>query len=107
MTKAVSSRQVNDQIATLDLLKELTKREWEVIRYLSNGLTSSQIAVEIFIEPKSVENYRSRIAHKLNLRGRNKLVWYCWTNKEIIEKYYRIFISNNAEPDINNGIKTI
>jgi DNA-binding NarL/FixJ family response regulator len=102
MIKAVPSIQIDDQVATLDLLKTLTKREWEVIRYLSNGLTSSQIASEIFIEPKSVENYRSRIAHKLNLKGRNKLVWYCWTNKEIIEKYYRIFISNYAESNNNN-----
>ncbi|ODS79641.1 MAG: hypothetical protein ABS46_15605 [Cytophagaceae bacterium SCN 52-12] len=66
--------------------KSITPREWEVIIYISEGLTSTQIARKLFIEPKSVENYRSRIAKKLNMRGRNNLIRFCWINKMHLER---------------------
>ncbi len=76
-----------NQINNGSLIK-LTKREWEVILHLSRGLTSQEIANEICVEPKSVDNYRGRIANKLGLKGRNKLARYSWMNKDILEEWH-------------------
>jgi DNA-binding NarL/FixJ family response regulator len=70
-------------------LRELTRREWDIILLLARGYDTSQIAVNICIEPKSVNNYRRRISVKLGLKGRNKLAWYCWTNKETLENWHK------------------
>ena len=56
-----------------DRLLELTAREWEVLTALANDLTSAEIAEKLNLTEKSVENYRTRIGHKLNLNGVNKL----------------------------------
>ena len=68
----------------------LTKREWDVMLHLSKGMTTPEIAAQIYIEPKSVENYRTRIANKLELKGRNKLVWFSWKNQEFLENWYKV-----------------
>ena len=75
-------------------LMRLTKREWDVILHLSKGLTTPEIAAKICIEPKSVENYRSRIADKLELKGRNKLVWFSWKNQGFLENWYKFSKKN-------------
>jgi len=75
-------------------LMRLTKREWDVILHLSKGLTTPEIAAKICIEPKSVENYRSRIADKLELKGRNKLVWFSWKNQDFLENWYKFSKKN-------------
>jgi DNA-binding NarL/FixJ family response regulator len=72
-------------------ITRLTKREWEVILCLSKGMTTPQIALQISIEPKSVDNYRTRIATKLGLKGRNKLAWYSWTHQRDLAEWYNIF----------------
>lgn len=73
-------------------LMQLTKREWDVIHHLSKGLTTPEIAAKICIEPKSVENYRGRIAEKLKLKGRNKLVWFSWKHHDFLESWYKTVI---------------
>ena len=75
-------------------LMRLTKREWDVILHLSKGLTTPEIAAKICIEPKSVEIYRSRIADKLELKGRNKLVWFSWKNQDFLENWYKFSKKN-------------
>lgn len=87
-TKASTSFNQDFQIPQTFLMR-LTKREWDVILHLSKGLTTPEIAAQIYIEPKSVENYRGRIATKLELKGRNKLVWFSWKNQEFLENWYR------------------
>ena len=77
------------------LLVKLTQREWDVMLRLAKGLTTAQIAEEIYVEPKSVENYRTRIAAKLGLKGRNRLTWYSWKNREILEQHYAFYKMNH------------
>lgn len=55
------------------LLSELTSREWEVLLALADDLTCAEIAEKLSLTEKSVGNYRTRIGHKLNLNGVNKL----------------------------------
>lgn len=54
----------------------LTPREQEVMRLLAEGFTVREIAEKLFISPKTVENHRSNLMHKLGLRSAIELVRY-------------------------------
>jgi DNA-binding NarL/FixJ family response regulator len=54
----------------------LTRREQEVMRLLAEGLCAKEIAVKLFISPKTVENHRSNIMNKLDLHSTMELVRY-------------------------------
>jgi DNA-binding NarL/FixJ family response regulator len=57
-----------------DPLEKLTEREREVLAYTVEGFSSSEIGKKLFISPKTVDTYRSRIMEKLSLRHRSELV---------------------------------
>lgn len=67
-------------------LFQLTKTEKKVLKLVGKNLSSKEIALRLFITPKSVENYRSRICKKLNLESRNNsLATWVLENKELIQ----------------------
>ncbi len=45
----------------------LTSREQEIMVLVTRGFSSQKIADKLFISPKTVQNHRSRIMHKLNV----------------------------------------
>lgn len=47
--------------------KELTLKEIEIVKLISQGLTSKDIADKIFISPRTVETHRHNILKKLNI----------------------------------------
>ena len=53
------------QVKPQDLFAQLSLREREVLKLVVAGSTSAQIAEILFLSPKTVESYRSRIMHKL------------------------------------------
>lgn len=55
-------------------LDTLTPAEREVVRRIARSLTTKEIASELGISPKTVENHRSHICAKLGLTGTNALV---------------------------------
>jgi two-component system, NarL family, response regulator NreC len=54
----------------------LSTREREVLRFLAQGHTNSEIAQMLSLSAKTVDTYRSRIMTKLNLRKKSELVNY-------------------------------
>ena len=54
----------------------LSPREQEIMVFLSEGLTAKQIADNLFISPKTVENHRTNILKKLDLNSTLELVRY-------------------------------
>lgn len=58
-------------------LAELTPTELKVLHLVSEKYSSKEIAEMLFVSPKSVENYRSRICKKLDLDARNNnlILW--------------------------------
>jgi DNA-binding NarL/FixJ family response regulator len=54
----------------------LTPREQEVMRLLAEGLSTKEIAEELFISPKTAENHRYNIMCKLDLHNTHELVRY-------------------------------
>lgn len=55
-------------------LEELSVRERQVLRLTAEGYTASEIGDRIFLSPKTVETYRSRVMRKLGLSHRSELV---------------------------------
>lgn len=54
----------------------LTPREQEIMRLLAEGSSAREIAESLCISPKTVENHRSNIMHKLGLHSSLELVRY-------------------------------
>lgn len=54
----------------------LTPREQEIMRLLSEGYPTKEIADKLFISPKTVENHRANIMKKLDLHSTMELVRY-------------------------------
>jgi len=55
-------------------LKDLSTREQEVLALTAEGFSSREIGQKLFISPKTVDTYRSRIMDKLGLSHRSELV---------------------------------
>jgi len=64
------------------LLKEnpLTKREMEVLRLITEGMTNAEIARELYISEKTVKNHVSRILRKLNVEDRTQAAVFAIKN---------------------------
>jgi two-component system response regulator NreC len=54
----------------------LSAREREVLRYTARGFSNLEIAEQLFVSPKTVDTYRSRVMAKLDLHRRSELVDY-------------------------------
>ena len=54
----------------------LTPREQEIMVLVTEGLSTTEIAERLFISPKTVENHRASIMHKLDLHSIIELVRY-------------------------------
>ncbi len=55
-------------------LHDLSSREQEVLALTAEGFSSTEIGKKLFISPKTVDTYRSRIMQKLGLTHRSELV---------------------------------
>jgi two-component system response regulator NreC len=55
---------------------DLTDREQEVLTYLAEGASNTEIAASLVISPKTVARHRENIMRKLNLHSRAELVRY-------------------------------
>ncbi len=71
-------------------LLQLTDREWDVLSFITDGLTTTEIAACLVIEPKSIENYKRRISKKLGIKGRSNLVRFCIVNRDYLRKLYTL-----------------
>ena len=55
---------------------ELTQSEKRILKLIGQGKSSKEIAEELFISIKTVENHRSNICKKLNITGNSALLKY-------------------------------
>lgn len=71
-------RQCNEKVKLNDrepdtnpqIYELLSEREQDILKYIGEGLSNSEIAAELFIAPKSVSDYISTILKKLNVNNR-------------------------------------
>ncbi len=62
-------------------IKNLTPSERKVLRLIAMNKTSKEIAAELFISTRTVQNHRQNISEKLGLRGHHKLLQFALENK--------------------------
>ncbi len=81
---------VDDYQSINQRLLQLTDREWDVLSFITDGLTTAEIAACLVIEPKSIENYKRRISKKLKIGGRSNLIRFCIVNRDYLRKLYTL-----------------
>ena len=55
----------------------LTPRQIEVVQLIARGLTSHEIAEELGVRPKTVENYKQRVFTRLGVQNQAHAVARC------------------------------
>ncbi len=63
------------------LLAELTEREIEIIRLVSQGLSTKEIGDQLFISPRTADTHRTNIMRKLDLHNVAEIVRFAFQNK--------------------------
>ena len=62
-------------------LADLTQMEKRILKLIAENKTSKEIAAELFISYRTVQNHRNNICQKLNLKGHHKLLQFALENK--------------------------
>jgi DNA-binding NarL/FixJ family response regulator len=62
-------------------LNDLTPTEMRVLKLISEHKTSKEIAAQLFISYRTVENHRSNICQKLGIHGSNALIKFALEHK--------------------------
>ncbi|SHN07340.1 response regulator transcription factor [Mucilaginibacter sp. OK098] len=60
---------------------DFSKKEFEFLRLCCSELTYKEIAEQLFVSPRTVDNYRESLFLKLNLKTRTGLVLYAIQNE--------------------------
>lgn len=81
ISNKVISKLMNKDIKTPELLemndyKKLSMREQEILYLLVEGVSSKDIAKQLFISTKTVETHKASIMNKLNCKNLVELVRY-------------------------------
>ena len=58
----------------------LSAREYEVMRKIASGKTVTDIARELFLSPKTISTYRTRILEKMGMKNNAELIRYAIKN---------------------------
>ncbi len=62
-------------------LKDLTAAERRILKLIAENKTSKQIAADLFISYRTVENHRANICQKLELKGSHSLIKFAFDHK--------------------------
>lgn len=62
-------------------LNDLTQTEKQILKLIAENKTSRNIASELFISYRTVQNHRNNICQKLGFSGHNKLLQFAIENK--------------------------
>ena len=86
----VSNLLVNRRNKSKNLIKKnpelgnLTKTERNILKFISENKTSKEIAEVLFLSHSTVENHRTNISNKLNLKGSHSLLKFAIENKSYL-----------------------
>ncbi len=80
IARSYINRVKNDDAGLIELL---TEREREVMLFVVEGLSNSEIADKLFISVRTVETHKTRILQKLQLKSTVELVKFAIKNKII------------------------
>jgi two-component system, NarL family, response regulator NreC len=61
-----------------DRFDTLTKREKEILKMISAGMTSQDIAKKLLLSPRTIETHRANLMHKLNIHSTAALIRFAF-----------------------------
>jgi DNA-binding NarL/FixJ family response regulator len=79
LSRKIAATVVDDYVAErrkASSLETLSRRERHVLQLIAEGLSNAEAAAVLYLSPKTVETYRSRLMHKLGLDDVPALVKY-------------------------------
>ncbi|MDZ7289997.1 MAG: response regulator transcription factor [candidate division KSB1 bacterium] len=65
-------------------LRDLTPMERRILKLIAENKTSREIAAQLFISYRTVQNHRTNICAKLGLKGYNKLLQFALEHKSYL-----------------------
>jgi DNA-binding NarL/FixJ family response regulator len=77
-------KRIKDLADSAPSINNLTKTERIILRLIADDKTTRQIADELHVSYKTVENHRNNISKKLNLQGSHSLIKFAINNKAIL-----------------------
>ncbi|MBZ5693756.1 MAG: response regulator transcription factor [Acidobacteriia bacterium] len=78
----------------------LSKRETDVARLVTEGLTNREISAQLGLSPHTIKNYVFRVFEKLGVSTRVELVLYCYQ-----ERQARLLTAHSDEAEPRTGTK--
>lgn len=63
-----------------EVMAHLTDREWEVVRFVAQGLKNEEMAQILGIEGRTVRAHLEKVFKKLGLSRRGELIAWAWKN---------------------------
>lgn len=82
------NKKIKESVAII--IKDLTKRETEIVKLVAEGKTAKVIAEKMFISIHTVNTYRKNILKKLGVKNSSELVMYAIKNQIIDSTDYYI-----------------
>jgi len=70
----VTEKMINTMSAQLEDQKELSKKEIEILQLLTKGLTTKEIAAQLFVSTRTVETHRANMLRKLDVKNTAELI---------------------------------
>ena len=84
VTKALLQKQnIIPDVTQSPLLKELTRRETEIVSLVAQGFSNNEIGKKLFISPRTADTHRTNIMRKLDLHNVAEIVRFAFQNKLI------------------------
>lgn len=79
---ALSSYLIRSKTGGTGMLGNLSATQRDVLKLIAKGYSSKEIATELGISHRTVENHRFRISEKLSLRGANSVLRFALEHKD-------------------------
>ena len=78
------NERIKSLIHSKPTIEALTPTEKKILRLIAENRTSREIAEEIFVSMRTVQNHRNHICQKLGFKGYNKLLQFAIENKSFL-----------------------
>ncbi|MBZ0274892.1 MAG: response regulator [Anaerolineae bacterium] len=77
---------------------ELSPRQVDIARSLSNGLSNKEIAEQLTLSTKTIENHLTRLYRQLNVNSRLEAMAYIHNNPHILGQRGQVMVKNASTP---------
>jgi DNA-binding NarL/FixJ family response regulator len=77
----ITDQKSDEEDTISQLLDYLTPTEKRILHFVSESMTSKEIAAKLGVNFRTIENHRTNICNKLNLSGVNSLMKFALANK--------------------------